>query len=108
VAPCAPQFAGMLSDIGLIHFAIISRVASQFIEHYGADLSSIPSVGLSVCCVSLLVGRSIRRVYCGKTADCIWMPFGVVSGVGRWIGKLDGSTSSKGNGKVWAFLAPLV
>ena len=30
------------------------------------------SVCLSVCCA-----------YCGKTADWIWMPFGVVSGVGR-------------------------
>jgi len=25
----------------------------------------------------------------GKTADCIWMPFGVVSGVGLGMGVLD-------------------
>ena len=45
-------------------------------------LQSYVSVDLSVC-------LSIWSVYCGKTADWIWMPFGVVSGVGRWIGVLD-------------------
>jgi len=39
-------------------------------------------------CVS--VGRSVRKVYCGKTAEWIWMPFGMVSGVGRGMGALDG------------------
>jgi len=29
-------------------------------------------------------------VYCGKTADWIRMPFGMVNGVGRWMGVLDG------------------
>jgi len=38
---------------------------------------------LSVC-------LSVRTLYCGKTADWIWMSFGVVSGVGREIGVLDG------------------
>jgi len=33
--------------------------------------------------------RSVHRVYCGKTADWISMPFGVVSGVGRRMGVLD-------------------
>jgi len=42
-------------------------------------LSPIPSVGLSV-----------QKVYCGKTADWIRMPFGVVSVVGRGMGVLDG------------------
>jgi len=46
------------------------------------DLSPIPCVGLSVC-------LSFRKVYCGKTADWIRMPCGVVSGVGRGIGVLD-------------------
>jgi len=40
-------------------------------------LSPIPSVGLSV-----------RWVNCGKTADWIWMPFRVVSGVCRGMGVL--------------------
>ena len=44
------------------------------------DLSSIPSVSLSV---SWLVGLSGG---CTKTADWIWMPFAVVSGVGRGMG----------------------
>jgi len=41
-----------------------------------------PSVGLSV-------GLSVRKMYCGKTADWIRMPFGMVSGVGEGMGVLD-------------------
>jgi len=41
---------------------------------------------LSVC---RSVGLSFCKVYCGKTADWIRMPFGVVSGVGRGMGILD-------------------
>ena len=32
---------------------------------------------------------SVPKVYCGKTADWIRMPFGVVSGVGLGMGVLD-------------------
>jgi len=38
-------------------------------------------------------------VYCGKTADWIWMPFGVVGGVGRGIGVLDGVKFIVADGK---------
>jgi len=41
------------------------------------------SVGLSVCVC-------VQKVYCGKTADWIRMPFDVVSEVGRGMGVLDG------------------
>jgi len=47
------------------------------------------------------VGRSVREVYCGKTADLTWMPFGVVSVVGRGIGVLDGMEIVEGE---WAVL----
>jgi len=40
------------------------------------------SVCLSVC-------LSARKVYCGKTADWIRVPLGVVSGVVRVMGELD-------------------
>ena len=47
---------------------------------------------LCVCvCVSLSVCLSVRKVYCGKMAERIRMPFQVVSGVGRGMGVLDGS-----------------
>jgi len=51
---------------------------------------------VQTCClahlsVGLSVGLSDWRVYCGKTDDWIWMPFGVVSEVGRGIGVLDES-----------------
>jgi len=39
----------------------------------------------------LSVSLSVR-VYCGKTADWIWMLFGLVSGVGQAIGVLDGGS----------------
>ena len=44
------------------------------------------SVCRSVC---LSVGLSVLKVYCGKTAEWIRIPFGVVSGVGRGMGVLD-------------------
>jgi len=47
----------------------------------GIELSPIPSVDLSVC---------VQKVYCGKMADSIWMPFGMVSGVVRGMSVLDG------------------
>jgi len=36
--------------------------------------------------------QSVQKVYCGKTADLIWMQFqfGVVSGVSRGMDELDG------------------
>jgi len=49
---------------------------------------------LSVC-------LSVQRVYCGKTADWIWMSFGVMNGVGRGMGVLDGVESVKGKGQFW-------
>ena len=48
---------------------------------------------LSVC-------RSVQKVYCGKTADWIWMPFGMVSGVGWGIDVLDRVVIVKGEGAI--------
>jgi len=38
----------------------------------------------------LSVGLSVRRVYCGKTAEWIWMLFGMVNGICGGMGILDG------------------
>ena len=47
---------------------------------------------LSVC-------QSAWKVYCGKMDDWIWMPFGMVSGVGRGMGVLDaGGNRQRGRG----------
>jgi len=43
---------------------------------------------------------SVRKVYCGKTAEWIWMPFRVMSGVGRVVGVLDGVVIVEGQGAV--------
>ena len=40
--------------------------------------------------VSRLDHLSVGKVHCGKMAEWIRMPFGVVSGVGRSMGVLDG------------------
>jgi len=39
--------------------------------------------------VYVCVCLSVRKVYCGKTADWIRMPFGTVNGVGLCMGVLD-------------------
>ena len=46
-------------------------------------------------CVS--VSLSVRWVNCGKTADWIWMLFGVVSGVSQRMGVLDESGDRRGS-----------
>jgi len=49
-------------------------------------------------CVCVCV--SVRKVYCGKTADWIQMPFGVVSGVSRGMGVLGEMVIVEGEGAV--------
>jgi len=50
-----------------------------------------------------------RKVYCGKTAHGIRMPFGVMSGVGLGMGVLDGVVIVKGEEAVWGeFGCPIV
>ena len=67
------------------------------VSAYVTDLSPSPSVGLCVCvCLCL----SIPKAYCGKTADWIWMPFMMVSGVGRGMGVLNGVVIVEGEGAV--------
>jgi len=51
---------------------------------------SVAHLSVSVCVCLCVCRLSIRKVYYGKTADWIWMPFRVVSGVGRLMGVLDG------------------
>jgi len=48
----------------------------------------------------LSVGLSVRKVCCGKTADWIQMPFGVVNGVSRGMGVLDGGDDRRREGAV--------
>jgi len=48
----------------------------------------------------LSVGLPVRKVYCGKTAEWIRMPFAVVSGVGRGMCVLDGVVLVEGEGAV--------
>jgi len=66
-------------------FFIISVSFSINIASVSDYLMTCHLTHLSVCvCLSvcLSVCRYVRKVYCGKTADWIRMPFGMVSGVG--------------------------
>jgi len=86
----------LLLCYAIVFFVIISAslsISIVSISANGVDLSSIPSVGQSLC-------RSIRKVYCGKMADWIQMPFGMVSGGGQGMGVLDGVVIIKGEGAV--------
>jgi len=77
-------------------FIIISASLSiniASVSAHGIELLSIPSVGWSVC-------WSARKVYCGKMADSIQMSFGMVSGIGRGMGVLDGVMIFEGEGAV--------
>ena len=58
---------------------------------------------MSVC---LYVGQSVRRMYCGKTADWRWMPFGMVSGMGFLD---DGRDRRRGRGNFGVYVGhPIV
>ena len=46
----------------------------------------------------------VRKVYCGKMVDLIRMPFGVVSGVGRGMGVLDGVEIVEEEGAVLGYI----
>jgi len=72
--------------------AIISRVAVC-----QASVSGLRDAWIICRSVRL----SNRKVYCGKTAEWIQMPFGVVSGVGRGMGILDGVVIVEGEEQFW-------
>ena len=66
----------------------VSRIAIQSMEHKRVLEQSCHQSHLSVC---LSVCQLVCPTgYCDKTTNWVWMPFGVVSGVGRGMGVLDG------------------
>ena len=70
----------------VVSMSLYVNIAS--ISDHGIELLSpiCQSVCQSVCPESVL-----RKMYCGKTADWNQMPFGMVSGVDRGMGVLDGN-----------------
>ena len=58
----------------------------------------------------LSVSRSVHKVYCGKMADWIWMPFGMVSGVSQGMDVLNGGGyCRRGRGSFWVnFGCPII
>ena len=66
-------------------------ISAASVSANGVELSPSPSVGLCVC-------LSVRKVYCDKTVDWNQVPFGMVSGVCRGMGVLDGHSDSRRGG----------
>jgi len=73
------------SSAVIISASLSIRIAEQ--SAYATEESLIPSVG--------------PHVNCGKTADQIRMPFGVVSGFGLGMGVLDFGGDRRRGGAVW-------
>ena len=64
---------------------LLGRVALVAQRPIVVKLSRGRSVGLSVrTYVHVCVGRSVCPVHCGKTADRIRMPFGIIGRTGLW------------------------
>ena len=87
-------------DVNTALYIVISASLSVTLASISAivtDLSPKMSECLSIC---LSVCLSVRKVYCGKTAEWNRMPFGVVNGVGRGMGVLDGVVIVKGRGSL--------
>jgi len=55
----------------------------------------------------LSVGLSVRKVYCGNTADWIRMPFGVVSGVRPTIDVRNGGPRGSKEGVDFGVVCPI-
>ena len=83
---------------------LVNLVASELRTVISASISvSIASRALMLRTCRpdhLSVSRSVLKVYCGKTADWIWMPFGMVSGVSRGMSVFDGGGDSRSEGAV--------
>jgi len=70
----------------LKEFLLAASLYRAYVDFHTDLLPNANPMCWSVC---RSVGWSVRRVYCGKTADWIWMPFRVMSGVSRGMGVLD-------------------
>ena len=89
---------GDILPMNLINFNTnILLCHSLFIQREHKRSWSCRLTHLSVCLSFCL---SVWKVYCGKTTDWIWMPFGMMSGVGQWMGILDGVVIVKGKGQI--------
>jgi len=72
-------------ELGIISASLSISIASKTLMLWPCRLAH-----LCVC---------VQKVYCGKSADWIRMPFGVVRGVGRGMGVLDGVVIVEGKGQ---------
>ena len=81
-----------------MHVLLACRYLS--VSTHVTDQLPSPSVGLCVClyvCLSL----SLYKKYCGKMAEWFPMPFGMLSGISRGMGVLDGDVDRRWEGQFW-------
>jgi len=88
---CSSKLLQPVAIRGGMHTAgIVRSVYIHATAHYSKICRSV-CVRLCVC----------RKVYCGKMAEWIRMPFGIVSGVSRMMDVLDGVVIVEGKGQFW-------
>jgi len=73
----------ILHFLEVFFISVLLSVNIASISAHGIELSSIPSVSRSV------YWSAVWKVYCGKMAHWILIPFEIVSGVGWGMGVLD-------------------
>jgi len=83
-------FLQVCRTVMLLHFYLVLLLVHHY--QYSKHKCSWNRAAIYFICQSVCrsVDRSIRKVYCGKMADWIRMPFGMVSGVGWGMGVFDG------------------
>jgi len=89
---CSSKSRLVLTFLVLPFWYLLTRVVPDRFQQSSKTVVCMcvpePSVCLSIC-------RSLRKLYCGEMADWIRMLFGVVSGVGRGMGVLDGGSDRR-------------
>ena len=82
-----PFFHCLVEECLLFNNPFLARRSLSEQSAYATEESLVPSVG--------------PQVNCGKTADHVRMPFGMVSGVGLGMGVLDFCSDRRRGGAVW-------
>jgi len=94
-----PPAAASCYSLSPFTAAPIQHIRQAFYALCSVDIHA--SVRYSKICQSVFVRLCVyRKVYCGKTAEWVRMPFGMVSGVSQMMGVLDGVVIVEGEGAV--------
>jgi len=74
--------------VSSFHFVMLNFIIVSHVAFYQVSISGLCDGTCQLVCLS--VDLSVHKAYCGKTTEWIWMPFGMMSGVGQVMGVLNG------------------